>query len=214
MTALAKIRLYMLFAGLLLSASATWAQELFGDGVNGYAVSCQLVKYKKVGTVANDYSIRDGTKAKACKALGAATAGSAALVGYPAFIASVATTTANDGDVADAFGYSFDTAILTPPSDWKGGNVSLTLKTSYKFNIENSRRRTPGNFNITWSIDDLRMHVVDSSTDGNGKLNVSIPFEIEPSVDGTYQFKVGVDGNAGAVAGRSTPPRFRFRQTA
>ena len=204
MTALTKIRLYMLFAGLLLSASAILAQD-FGDTVQGYAVSCQFVPYKEVGTKANSYSIKDGAKAKACTALGAATAGSAALVGYPTFIANVTTTTAKKGDVASASGNSFDTAILTPPSGWKGGFVSVTLKTSYKFNIKNSRPTTPGLFNINWSIDDVRMHKVGSDTNGNGTLNVSFPFEVEPTIDGTYKFKVGVDGDAGAVAGGNAP---------
>ena len=205
MTALTEIRLYM-FAGLLLSASATWAQVLFGDTVEGYAFGCKFAIYSKVGTVANGYSIKDGAKSKACKPLGAATAGSAALVGYPSVIASVTTTTAQSGDTALAHGDSFDTAILTPPSDWKGGDVSVKLKTSYKFNIENSRRITPGIVDITWSINDVHMHLVDSITNGNGTLNVSFPFEIKPNVAGTYKFKVGVHGDAGAIASRRNAP--------
>jgi len=205
MTALTKIRLYM-FAGLLLSASATWAQVLFGDSVSGLVRGCHFVPYSKVGTEANDYSIKDGATSKACKPLGAATAGSAALVGYPAFIANVTTTTAQSGDTAVANGNSFDTAILTPPSGWKGGNVSVTLKTSYKFSVKNSRLITPGVVKITWSINDVNMHLVDTFTNGQGTLNVSFPFKIKPRVDGTYQFKVGVDGAAGAIAEKRNAP--------
>jgi hypothetical protein len=199
MTTLTKLRVYM-FAGLLLSASATWAQALFGDLVDGYARGCQFVLYSKVGTKANGYSITRVAMAKACKPLGAATAGSAALVGYPAFIAFATTTTAKGGDAALANGDSFDTAILTPPSDWKGGNVSVTLKTSYKFSVKNSTRTRPGVVDITWSINDVHKHLVGTNTNGQGTLNVSFPFEIGPNHDGAYRFKVEVNGDAGAIA--------------
>lgn len=205
MSALTKTRWYI-FAGLLLSASATWGQALFADHVIGDASSCVTKHYHKAGTPVPGYFVKGSTTANACGLNGTATAKSTASVGPPNVSASAITAKAKSGDVAVSDGNSFDTAILTPPSGWAGGPVSVILKTSYRFNVKNVTVTAPGALIINWYIEDQVVQHVATATNGNGEVNVSVPLEIEPNANGTYEFKVTVEGEAGATASSTGGP--------
>jgi hypothetical protein len=91
MTALTKIRLYML-AGLLLPASVASGQS--HDRIQGDAVSCTTKSYDKHGGTVQGYYIRGTVRAPACGLNGAATSKSSATVGPPAITGNSVTTTA------------------------------------------------------------------------------------------------------------------------
>lgn len=210
MTALTKIRLHML-AGLLLSASATWGQQLFSDHITGDALSCATPKsYNKRGATIQGYYIHDIVTAPACGFNGAATAKSSATVGPPAITGLSVTTAAKGGDIAAVSAISTDEAILTPPSGWTGP-VTVKLETSYTFSVKGGTSTTPGAFSIDWVIDDVLEKTVSSTSNGNGTLNVSFPIVVDPRGDGAYEISVSVDGVTDTIAGPKGGPSASFK---
>jgi hypothetical protein len=203
MTALTRTRLYVMVS-LLLSASAAWGQ--FNDHIHGDAVSCKDIPYDKRGTVEFGYHIHGNVTARACGVNGAATSKSYANVGPPRTFGTVTTTTAKGGDLADTSSLSTDTAVLTPPSGWTGGPVPVKLKTSFTFSIEGATSVTPGTWALEWYIDSELKKEEDSFSNGNGKLNVAFPFDVEPDTRGDYYFLVQVTADTDAIAGPTGAP--------
>jgi hypothetical protein len=196
MTALTKIRLYML-AGLLLSASAVWGQS---DHIHGDAVSCTIKSYDKHGGTVQGYYIRGAVTAPPCGLNGAATSKSSATIGPPAITGNAVTTTAKSGDGADSTSLSTDYVVLTPPSGWTGGPVTVKLKTSYTFSVKGATSTTPGTYSIDWLIDNEVEKTESSASNGNGTLNIAFPIVVVPD-KGFYSFEVGVIGDTDAIAG-------------
>lgn len=195
-----------LLAGLLLSASAAWGQvQLFGDLIQVVALSCSAKAKQVTGSLA---PIGASVTAPACFGFGKATATAQAWVGPPELTGKSVTTASKNGDNAISNVSSHDLAILTPPSG-RTGSVNVELVTDYTSNVTNSSKTSPGSFWLTWFQANTKLYYVSSSENGKNTVNVSIPFTLQPSSIGSYDFEVTLAGGVSANSGpalNSAPP--------
>jgi hypothetical protein len=185
-----------LLAGLLLYASASWGQE-FGDHITGAALSCKEVSYNISGNVDTGYYIHTKKTAPLCSGLGPATAQSEAKVGPPALSSSTTAAKSNEAE-ASSDNVSHDTAILTPPSGWKG-SVPVTLRSSYTFSVQGASETSPANFVIEWFIDSALKKSEKVEEDGHGTPNFKFAFDVLPNDIGSYEFVVQITGSSSAT---------------
>jgi hypothetical protein len=191
--------------GLLLCTPFAWGQKLFGDRIQGDAFACKTVPYRQQGNTKFGYVLQDGKKTS-CATDGSGVGDSAASIGPPVVAAGAKIGYAKKRHVAgggDSSAYSYDEAILTPPSGFDGNTVKVVLETQYEFSIHGATPNKTVNYcDLDWFVEGSPIHEVALFANGSGSPHFKSPFDI-PKVGSSFQFELAITAGVAATAGGS-----------
>ena len=161
-----------IIAALLLCTSSAWSQAFYTQ-VIGFATACgTTLKYYQT-----DRTDSAGSKHSVCKTAYAEAQSKADLE-----LGSTGGVGAQNGS-GGASSATTDTVILTPPPDFNGTSVPVTLSDIYSAGFTGSG----GTVKICWLVPDLVNLCVTMSTNGGAKLNKK--FTLPKSKSG-FQFEI------------------------
>jgi hypothetical protein len=199
---LKQLHLYIL-ALLLACTSAAWGQAQFEDRIGGAATACSAKEYMKSGNTKGGYTLQGQAKSS-CKTVGSATSQAKAYIGPPVVSMSASSKRGpkQPGGAAGASGGSMDTAILSPPEGFNGDSVKVVADTGYSFKLQGETEPKTAGWEIDWVVNGKPIHQVESTSNGNGNVDLKLPFKIQKTSDG-FEFTYEVDDAAEATFGAS-----------